>query len=79
MRAMMDRLYCFKSLESTTTLKRLNGILEHNKTFTQACMEEASFITLAMTKSHYFMMELSHIQEGWEVDFDKDKVDDLTK
>jgi hypothetical protein len=42
-------------------------------------MEEASFITLAMTKSHYFRMELSHIQEGWEADFDKDKVDDLTK
>jgi hypothetical protein len=42
-------------------------------------MEEASTTTLAMTKSHYPGMELSRVQEGWVVDFDEDKVDDLMK
>jgi hypothetical protein len=50
----------------------LNSLLDHIKSFS-----EASATTLAMTKWHYSMMELSQVQEGWAADFDEYRIDDL--
>lgn len=50
----------------------MNSLLDNIKSFS-----EASATTLAMTKWHYSVMELSQVEEGWAAEFDEYRVEDL--